>query len=93
MNINKLAEEIIEGRRLTRGEDLSFFANAELQELCHAGNHIREALCGNRIDLCSIINGRSGHCSENCKFCAQSAWNNTQIEEYTFLDCDTIAAD
>ena len=93
MNIRKLAEEIIDGRRLTRKDDLSFFADADLTELCGAANHIRESLCGNQIDLCSIINGRSGRCSENCKFCAQSAWNKTDIEEYSFLDFETIVED
>jgi biotin synthase len=90
VNLTELAEEIIGGRRLKRGEDLSFFFSADLEELCSGADKIREALCGNRVDLCSIINGRSGRCSENCKFCAQSAHNCTGIEEYGFLDEEKI---
>lgn len=93
MNIKELTKEIINGRRLKRGEDLSFFLTANLQELCEGANEIRETLCGNHIDLCTIINGRSGKCSENCKFCAQSGHHCTGVNEYDFLDEDTIIQD
>lgn len=91
--MNNLAEEIIAGRRLKRGEDFSFFLIADLDELLEGANRIRETLCGNKVDLCTIINGRSGRCSENCKFCAQSAHHHTGIEEYEFLDPDVIVED
>jgi biotin synthase len=93
MYIKKLSHEIIEGRRLKREEDLSFFAVVDLEELCQGANEIRKTLCGDNADLCSIINGRSGRCSENCKFCAQSSHYSTGIDEYSFLDADTIVAD
>lgn len=93
MKISKLSKEIIAGRRLTRQDDLSFFAAADLKELCDGANEIRKALCGDTVDLCSIINGKSGGCSEDCKFCAQSAHNHTGISEYSLLDTDTIVTD
>lgn len=93
INVMKLAEEIVAGRRLCRNDDLSFFKDCNLNELCAGANLIREKFCGNKIDLCSIINARSGHCGENCKFCAQSAFNHTGCEEYSFLDEDKIVAE
>jgi biotin synthase len=93
VNVKDLAKEIINGRRIKRGEDLSYFLTADLQELCDGANEIRETLCGNHIDLCTIINGRSGKCSENCKFCAQSGHHCTGVNEYDFLDADTIIED
>ncbi len=93
MDIKKLSEEIIGGRRLRREEDLSFFETVDLDELCRGADHIRKALCGDEIDLCAIINGRSGRCSENCKFCAQSSHHRTEIQQYGFLDTDVIVAD
>ena len=90
MDLKKLAEEIVEGRRLRRGEDFSFFRDCDLSSLCQGADFIREKLCGNHVDLCSIINGRSGRCSENCKFCAQSAYNHTNCEVYDFLDEEKI---
>ena len=93
MDIEKLSREIIGGRRLTRGDDLSLFEAADQEALCRGADDIRKALCGDGIDLCSIINGRSGRCGEDCKFCAQSARYHTDIEEYGLLDTGQILPD
>ena len=57
------AEEIIKGRRLTQGEDVSFLLTEDLETLCQGADSIRKALCGKHAQLCSIINGRSGRLS------------------------------
>ena len=88
-----LAEKIMNGYRLKREDDLNCFLTADLDELCDGANRIREFFRGNKINLCAIINGRSGKCSENCKFCAQSGHHNTGIAEYGFLDGDVIVED
>ena len=59
MNPLTLAQEIIDGRRITREDDLSFFLTCDLDELCEGADRIREACIGDKVDLCSIINGRS----------------------------------
>ena len=91
--MKKLAEDIINGRRLTRKDDLSIFITAPLDEMAEGADMIREALCHNHVDLCTIINGRAGKCSENCKFCAQSSFHHTNCDTYDILDEDTILAD
>lgn len=87
-----LAQEIIDGRRLTRADDLSYFLTCNLTELCEGADRIREARIGEKVDLCSIINGRSGKCPEDCKYCAQSAHNHTNCEVYDFLPEEDILA-
>jgi biotin synthase len=42
------------------------------------------------IFLCAISNTSSGSCSENCKFCTQSATNNADIEKYKYKDISVI---
>lgn len=91
--MKKLAEDIINGRRLTRKDDLSIFITAPLDEMAEGADMIREALCHNHIDLCTIINGRAGKCSENCKFCAQSSFHHTDCQTYDILDEETVLAD
>lgn len=91
--MDKLAAEIISRKLLTRTDDLEFLLTINSKELFSGANKIREELCGQKVDLCTIINGRSGRCSENCKFCAQSAHHNTKIKEYAFLDPDIILED
>lgn len=84
--MEKLADEIIKGRRLKKEDDLTVFLHADLHELCQGADRIRKVLCGERADLCSIVNGRSGRCSENCRFCAQSAHYAAQCEVHGFLE-------
>ncbi len=91
MDTLKLAKEIISGRRITKNDDfLSEFIDTDLENLKKGADMIRAALVGEKVDLCTIINGRSGRCSENCKFCAQSAHYHTSCEIYDLLDEDTI---
>lgn len=90
MDIKTLTQEILDGRRLQRGEDFSFFLDCDLDELCKGADAVREKFVGDKVDLCSIINGRSGRCPENCKFCAQSAHHHTNCEVYDFLPEDQI---
>lgn len=93
MDMKTLAKEIIAGRRLTKEENLDFFKSANLEELMDVADEIRRELCGDRASLCSIINGRSGRCSEDCKFCAQSAHHQADIEAYGFLDEERVVED
>ncbi len=80
-----LAKEITNGRRLTRTDDLSIFINCPLDELCTGADIIRKHFCGEKVDLCTIINGKSGKCGEDCKYCAQSCHNSANIDNYDFL--------
>lgn len=93
MNVLELAQQIINGKRLNRNDDLSFFLIFKKEDLYKGADEIRKALCGNYVDLCSIINGRSGRCEEDCKFCAQSAHHCTNVKEYPFLEPEKILKD
>lgn len=93
MDLKKLADDIINGKRLKREDDLSFFINCDLDALLEDADKIREYFCGDKVDLCTIINGRSGRCGEDCKYCAQSAHNHTNCEVYDFLPKEKILAE
>ena len=86
----ELAQEIIDGRRITRDDDLNYFLTCDLDEHCEGADRIREHYVGDKVDLCSIINGRSGRCPEDCKYCAQSAHHHTDCEIYDFLPEEQI---
>ena len=57
----------------------------EVMELLFWANKVRHQYKGKTIDLCAIINAKSGRCSEDCTFCAQSAHYPTRIEKYPLL--------
>ena len=56
--------------------------------LCEGADKVREKLNGDRFDTCSIVNGRSGRCTENCKWCAQAAAHHTGCKEYDIIGED-----
>ena len=90
MDLNKLTNEIIEGRRLTSRDHLEFLKNVSLESLSAEADRLRKHFSGDTVDLCSIISGKSGRCTEDCKYCAQSAFNHTGCDVYDLLDYDTI---
>jgi len=89
MNIELLKDNILNGYKITKKEALELIS-ADLPNLCKAAEEIRNKFCGNSFDLCSIINAKSGRCSENCRFCAQSAYYQTDIAEYSLVSGDKI---
>lgn len=91
MTVETLAKEIMEGRLIGREEALWLWEQP-LEELCEQADRIRKHFCAGRFDLCTIINGKSGRCSENCRFCAQSAHNHTGAAEYPLLSAEEIVA-
>ena len=58
------------------------------EELFEAADSIRKNLHGNHFDLCSIVNAKSGKCSEDCRFCAQSSHYDAKIESYDVIDSE-----
>lgn len=87
--IEILKEKILNGGQISREETILLGNIADKQALYLAAGEIRDKLVGKRFDTCSIINARSGRCSENCKWCAQSAVFKTNIEEYELIDEQT----
>lgn len=92
MDIKALYDRVIGGYLITREEAL-FLYKEDLVDLTRYADMIRDHFCGNQFDMCTIINGKSGLCSENCKFCAQSSHYNTGSKVYSLLSEEEILAD
>lgn len=91
MQLETLERSVMEGGQLDRDAALWLYQQP-LETLCPAADRIRMHFCKNSFDICTIINGKSGRCSENCRFCAQSAHNCTGAEEYPLLPAEEIVA-
>ena len=91
MNVVKeLKEKALHGERITREEALAL-SQAPFAELREAADEIRKKMCGNGFDLCTIVNGKCGKCSEDCKYCAQSAHYHTACSEtYPLLSAEEL---
>ncbi|MBL7032438.1 MAG: biotin synthase BioB [Nitrospira sp.] len=63
---------------------------SEIYDLFALANRIRDKYRGNAVDLCSIINAKSGACPEDCSFCAQSAHSQTDTSIYPLMEKEKI---
>jgi biotin synthase len=80
--VQQVQETILAGGRIDKQTALTLL-HADRAELYQTADTIRRHFRGNRFALCSIINAKSGNCTENCRFCAQSARHHTGITTYT----------
>ncbi len=65
---------------------------ADIYDVLHAANAIRRHYKGDAVEFCSIVNAKSGNCSEDCTFCSQSARYDTAAPTYGMLPREKIVA-
>lgn len=95
--IQELTGLALEGQALTReqGLELATWPEDRLDELLDAAQAVRRRHFGNRVRFCSIVSGKTGGCSEDCAWCAQSGHHRTHIPpatERTDLDRIVLSA-
>lgn len=89
-----LADSILSGSRPSDA-DLRAVVEAPdeaIPALARAAHRVRTARFGTKVFFCAIVNAKSGNCSENCAFCAQSGHHGTSAPQHPFLPTDKIAA-
>lgn len=91
--IKKLKNKILAGGKIEFQEakeliEIKLDDAESLNELFFSADEIREKFCGNRFDLCTIINAKSGKCSEDCKYCAQSSHFKTNASVYPLVNSE-----
>ncbi|MDK2865974.1 MAG: biotin synthase [Clostridiales bacterium] len=64
--------------------------SVKTEELMLGADAVRRQFKGDNASLCTIVNGRSGKCSEDCKFCAQSKYYPTDVTTYGMMPTDDI---
>jgi len=60
------------------------------EELLALADSARRRRSGNGLDLCSIVNARSGACPEDCTFCAQSAGSRAGAKVYPLVSKEVV---
>ena len=88
--IKKLKEKILLGKKIDFEEakeliEIKIDDSENLNELFSSADEIRKNFCGDSFDLCTIINAKSGKCSEDCKYCAQSSHFKTNTDVYPLV--------
>lgn len=91
--ITKWAARILDGEKLPQDIAAQFYDIEDvgtLECLYEQADIIRKTKAGDAADLCSIINVKSGRCSEDCRYCAQSAHYQTGVAEYGWREYDDV---
>ncbi len=63
--------------------DVKKLLSLPLTELILEADKVRRQFLAPKIELCNIMNAKSGLCAEDCKFCAQSGRHNTAAAKYS----------
>ncbi len=85
--LREIVDRSLNGEQITF-EDGLFILNYPdelIDQLIEEVKKIREAVFGNQVEFCSLINAKNGACSEDCSFCAQSSKYPTPINAYPLV--------
>lgn len=83
--IEELTARVLDGDRLTYEQGVALSLEPDKEALYEGARRITRHFMGNKFDTCSIINAKSGNCSEDCRWCAQSGHYNTKARLYPLL--------
>jgi len=72
------------------GNEFDSLLKLPLAELIAEASKIRKKYLGNRFEICSIFNAKSGTCSEDCRYCAQSAHYSTSAPRFPLKEKQEI---
>lgn len=87
-----LTEKVLAGDLLSLKDasSLASIEGSEIFQLFAAATKIRERFRKDKIDLCSVVNAKSGACSEDCSYCAQSSKSTADISVYPLVNEDVV---
>lgn len=84
--LKELLNKVLNGGQISESEALLLVKIEDKEKLYDAANTIRKHFKGNQMEMCSILNAKSGKCTQDCKWCSQSMFHNTNVEEYELVD-------
>jgi biotin synthase len=92
--LERIREDSISGTGINAEDALAVLRlpQAEIWSLLEISDRVRRHFKGDQIRLCSIVNAKSGLCSEDCAFCSQSIRSNASIEKYPLMEEEEIVA-
>lgn len=91
--VREITDKVLSEGSVTPEEAYKLAESNNLEELLDGAAEITKTLVKPVFDSCSIVNARSGKCSENCKWCAQSAHWKTGCETYDLIGDEECMAE
>ncbi len=92
LSLSSIEEKVLSGGKISAKEAvyLSSLPVPSVMDLFASADRIRRHFRGNAVDLCAIVNAKSGKCPEDCTYCAQSSRSTATIASYALLEEGTI---
>ncbi len=90
--LKRIEEKIVGGGDVSPKEAayISSISGTDVFDLFAMANRIRNLFRGNRIDICAIVNAKSGACPEDCAYCAQSSRSSSEIRVFPLVDKEAV---
>lgn len=92
MKHKEILNKTLLNQEINTKEALYLLEQVNLDDLIAGSLKIKKNFELHTFEFCSIINAKSGNCSEDCKFCAQSSFYDTDVKIYDLLAYETIYA-
>jgi biotin synthase len=90
--LKNIEKKVLDNGEISRAEALfiTSLSGQDIFDLFSSANRIREHFRGNAVDLCAIINAKSGACPEDCSYCAQSAKSTAEIKTFQLVEKEMV---
>lgn len=88
--IAEMENKVNSGTEIRFPEAARLLATRDVYILAETANRIARRFSGYNIDVEMLLNAKSGACPEDCSFCAQSSFYETDIDKYQLLSKETI---
>lgn len=88
--LKDICEDVVRGYNICFEEAMYIVEKYDADTILKHAGRICSYFKKNKAELCSVLNARSGACSENCKFCSQSSYNKADIKIYGLIDKEQV---
>jgi biotin synthase len=88
--IHEKMNQVLSGNKIKFEDAINLINSNDILTLSDCANNITKSFNGDFIDVEKLINAKSGRCPEDCSFCSQSSFYNTNINKYPLLDPENI---
>lgn len=88
--ISEIAENALNGGAIERDDARFILAcnGGDIYDILYWANKIRHKHFGDNISLCAILSAKQGSCTEDCRFCTQSSFYETDVATFPLVDAD-----
>ena len=83
--IHNCMRKVLAGCSISFEEAEKLLGTSDIVTLADCANIITRTFNGDRVDVETLVNAKSGRCPEDCSFCAQSSFYDTSIKKYPLL--------